>query len=146
MVCIRVRVRGRHFVEAWDSLFRRPLPRKIPCVTPTHNMEMVCRVIVKTVQQWQFTYGMRCFLFVLHFLLTASMHHCTGFTLNLFSGTSVTAGHDSLYEHSYPFVFNTTMARLFAAAGVGWVSPTFITMALHCSVAFLGMAVVLACE
>lgn len=34
------------------------------------------------------------------------------------AGISTTAGHDSLYEQSYPIVLNGTMGRLMAAAGV----------------------------
>lgn len=34
------------------------------------------------------------------------------------AGISTTAGHDNLYEQSYPIVLNGTMGRLMAAAGV----------------------------
>lgn len=34
------------------------------------------------------------------------------------AGVSTTAGHDNLYEQSYPIVLNGTMGRLMAAAGV----------------------------
>lgn len=36
----------------------------------------------------------------------------------LYAGVSTTAGHDNLYEQSYPIVLNSTMGRLMAAAGV----------------------------
>eukprot|EP00903_Cladosiphon_okamuranus_P013718 g12774.t1 len=36
----------------------------------------------------------------------------------VFTGISTTAGHDNLYEQSYPVVLNGTMGRLMAAAGV----------------------------
>ncbi|CAN0523677.1 unnamed protein product, partial [Ectocarpus sp. 8 AP-2014] len=34
------------------------------------------------------------------------------------AGVSTTAGHDDLYEQSYPIVLNGTLGRLMAAAGV----------------------------
>lgn len=38
--------------------------------------------------------------------------------LALPTGVSTTAGHDDLYEQSYPIVLNGTLGRLMAAAGV----------------------------
>eukprot|EP00752_Nemacystus_decipiens_P006893 g6191.t1 len=38
--------------------------------------------------------------------------------LAVFTGISTTAGHDNLYEQSYPILLNGTMGRLMAAAGV----------------------------
>ncbi|CAM9238852.1 unnamed protein product, partial [Hapterophycus canaliculatus] len=38
--------------------------------------------------------------------------------LAAFTGVSTTAGHDCLYEQSYPILLNGTMGRLMAAAGV----------------------------
>ncbi len=41
-----------------------------------------------------------------------------GLDHRLYTGVSTTAGHDNLYEQSYPIVLNGTMGRLMAAAGV----------------------------
>lgn len=39
----------------------------------------------------------------------------------ILAGISITAGHDCLFEQSYPVLFNATMSRVAAAAGVRWV-------------------------
>ncbi|CAN0464321.1 unnamed protein product [Ectocarpus sp. 12 AP-2014] len=39
-----------------------------------------------------------------------------------FTGNSIAAGHDCLYEQSYPILLNATMGRLMAAAGVGYTA------------------------
>lgn len=43
---------------------------------------------------------------------------CLQVVLSVMLGISTTAGHDCLYEESYPIVFNATMSRLMAASGV----------------------------
>ncbi|CAN0149746.1 unnamed protein product, partial [Phaeothamnion confervicola] len=37
-----------------------------------------------------------------------------------FTGTSVTAGHDNLFEESYPRVVHSQLGRIFAATGVAF--------------------------
>ncbi|CAM9338919.1 unnamed protein product, partial [Hapterophycus canaliculatus] len=37
-------------------------------------------------------------------------------------GNSIAAGHDCLYEQSYPVLLNATMGRLMAAAGIGYTA------------------------